>query len=464
MAFGLPANAATGQPAAKQATPMQLPAGARQNDLSGRVPSNQVYAQAFNQASEQVGNPNRATSYTMPGTRTSRSLNMATGQYSEPQTQQSFGGNMAYNAIDDRPSPIQSKATGIDGSAMPWKDALSQKEAFTGGLVERLGQYQSGAQTGRPDINPRQILNQANERLADGSFVNPFRNPVAPALSQARPQPATQSNTAMQNSDVQRAMGNANQYMQGNFQNPFGDSQQSNNPMPSWDQHSYNPQSRRADMRTPAVSKAAPAGEFPWLNDRSLNRPRVSGEAGRRTAVIGGDMVISEAQMGAGAFDKMLAEESTKYGPPIQAPGDWKASLQPSWDDVNPATSAAVRERASRGDDRGYSGILPSRAEGSQLGPQPPRAASNGPGSAQPIEPPSQGTPYNPQAAVQGFPDAPPAPGPRDVAQARKGKEPRQPARAGSPRRKVPPANVTYVPVSRRGSAARFGGMRKNGG
>ena len=236
-----------------QALPsMRPPAGARRSDLSGRVPSNQVFAQAYNQASKQTGSPNRATSYTMPGTRTSRSLNPATGQYSEPQTQQSFDGNMAYNAIDNRPGPIQASATGIDGSAMPWQDALSQREAFTGGLVERLGQYQSGAQTGRPDINPRQILNQANERVADGSFNNPFSQA---AVSQRAPTPPSagsfsqqvpygdstfQGYGAGQNPDVQRAMGNANQYMQGSFQNPFGDSQQANNPMPSWDQQSYN--------------------------------------------------------------------------------------------------------------------------------------------------------------------------------------------------------------------------------
>lgn len=259
---------------------MQPPPGARQNDLSGQVPANQVYAQAFNQASEQVGSPNRATSYTMPGTRTSRSLNPATGQYSEPQTQQSFDGNMAYNAIDNRPGPIQARATGIDGSAMPWQDALSQREAFTGGLVERLGQYQSGAQTGRPEINPGQILNQANERLADGSFSNPFRNPVAPALSQRAPQSPQAAGSfsqkftygdstfqgygAGQNPDVQRAMGNASPYMQGIFQNPFGDSPQANNPMPSFDQQFYDPSApRNYDMRTPARSVVAPAPSRP---------------------------------------------------------------------------------------------------------------------------------------------------------------------------------------------------------
>ncbi len=267
------------------------PTGARSNDLSGQVPANQVYAQAYNQASEQVGSPNRATSYTMPGTRTSRSLNPATGQYSEPQTQQSFDGNMAYNAIDNRPGPIQSRATGIDGSAMPWQDALSQREAFTGGLVERLGQYQSGAQTGRPDINPGQLLNQANERLADGSFSNPFsqaavsqRAPQSPQSAGNFSQPVAYGDStfqgygAGQNPDVQRAMGNANQYMQGNFQNPFGDSQQANNPMPSWDQPSYDPQPPRVAANGPGAAQPTPpqrpAG--PWTSEgiRAYDDPR----------------------------------------------------------------------------------------------------------------------------------------------------------------------------------------------
>jgi hypothetical protein len=203
------------------------PPGARQNDLSGQVPSNQVYAQAFNQASEQVGSPNRATSYTMPGTATSRSLNPATGQYSEPQTRQSFDGNMAYNAIDNRPGPIQARATGIDGSAMPWQDALSQREAFTGGLVERLSQYQSGAATGRPDIDPGQLLNQANERVADGSFNNPFRAPGQPASPSPEPtRYATQGNQSVPySSDVSRAVRQATPYTQGTqWQNPFGES------------------------------------------------------------------------------------------------------------------------------------------------------------------------------------------------------------------------------------------------
>jgi hypothetical protein len=206
---------------------IQPPPGAKQNELSGQVPSNQVYAQAFNQASEQVGSPNRATSYTMPGTAVSRSLNPTTGQYSEPQTRESFDGNMAYNASDNRPGPIQARATGIDGSAMPWQDALSQREAFTGGLVERLGQYQSGAQTGRPDINPGQILNQANERVADGSFNNPFRAPVQPAPPSPQPPrydtPGNQ--TVPYNSDVSRAVRQATPYTQGTqWQNPFGES------------------------------------------------------------------------------------------------------------------------------------------------------------------------------------------------------------------------------------------------
>jgi len=252
----------------------------RQNDLSGRVPSNQVYAQAYNQASEQVGSPTRATSYTMPGTATSRSYNPMTGQYSAPQSRQSFDGNMAYNAIDDRPGPIQARATGIGGAPMPWQDALSQREAFAGGLVERLSQYQSGAASGRPDINPGQLLTQANERLANGSFINPFRSPIPAATNLQEPvrydtQPPS---TDPYNSDVAMAVRQATPYTQGTqWQNPFGRSANITPPatLEAFLQpeplalEQYSPNLSQPIQETAAVPQAQPPAargsrRFPW--------------------------------------------------------------------------------------------------------------------------------------------------------------------------------------------------------
>ena len=49
-------------------------------------------------------------------------------------------------------------------------------------------------------------------------------------------------------------MDNATQYMQGNFQNPFGNSPQANNPQPTWGQQSYDPMALQASPQTQARS------------------------------------------------------------------------------------------------------------------------------------------------------------------------------------------------------------------
>jgi hypothetical protein len=187
--------------------------GARVNDLSGQVPSNQIWAQAYNQASNQYGGNTQAQSWTMPGSFTSQGYNPANGQYGPMTGGQSWDGNMAYNAIDQRPGPITADATGIGGSPMQWQDTLAQRDAFVNNLTQRLGQYSGGQLTGQPTFDTNQLLSQADSQLASGTYYNPF---------------------AQQSPDFQQAMGNANQYMQGQFQNPFGNSPQANNPMPTW--------------------------------------------------------------------------------------------------------------------------------------------------------------------------------------------------------------------------------------
>ena len=190
------------------------PQGARQNDLSGQVPSNQIWGQAYNQASDQFGGNTQAQSWTMPGSFASQGYNPTTGQYGQPTSGPSWDGNMAYNAIDQRPGPIQASATGVDGSPMQWQDAMTQREAFVGNLSDRLNQYSGGQLTGQPTFDPGQILNQANDQLASGTFYNPF---------------------GQQNPDVQRAMGGASQFATGSeWQNPFGNNPQANNPRPSF--------------------------------------------------------------------------------------------------------------------------------------------------------------------------------------------------------------------------------------
>ena len=78
--------------------PRTPPKGAQQNNLSGNVPSNQIFAQAYNQVAGQYGTPG-ATSFTIPGSYTSQDYNPTTGQYGQMTGGQSFDGNMALSLI-----------------------------------------------------------------------------------------------------------------------------------------------------------------------------------------------------------------------------------------------------------------------------------------------------------------------------------------------------------------------------
>lgn len=247
--------------------PRTPPEGARINDLSERVPANQIWAQAYNQASKQHGGNTQARSWTMPGYYTKQSYNPKTDQYSQPTSGPSWDGNLAYNAIDKRPGPIQATGTGIDGKQMPWQETMSQREAFVGNLSQRLNQYNSGQLTGPVTFDPSQLMAQADDQLAKGTFVNPFAQPVAPASTSARPIAPTPI-AAPQSPAVQGAMDNATQYMQGNFQNPFGNSLQANNPMPSWGQQSYDPRvpqqgAELAPMLDASTRRTAPSAAQP---------------------------------------------------------------------------------------------------------------------------------------------------------------------------------------------------------
>jgi hypothetical protein len=210
------------------------PQGARQNDLSGRVPSNQVFAQAYGQA----GGTSPVQSWTMPGTASSRAFNPMTGQYSAPQVSPSWAGNMAYNAMDDRPGPIVAQATGVDGRAAPWQDTFRQREAFAGNLSERLQQYSGGQATGPKTYDFPQIMQQAEGQLERGEFANPF-------------------NLAGQ--DVQRTRSAASPYMTGTqWQNPFGNDPAANQPRPSLAQDAYDPSMGYDEQPAPAMSAARP--------------------------------------------------------------------------------------------------------------------------------------------------------------------------------------------------------------
>lgn len=414
--------------------PRTPPAGARQNDLSGQVPSNQIWAQAFNHGSQQYGGNTQAQSWTMPGMSTSQGYNPATGQYSPMTGGQSWDGNLAHNAINQRPGPIQASATGVNGSPMQWQDAMRQREAFVGNLSQRLGQYSGGQATGPVTFDPNQLLSQADDQLANGTFYNPFS---------PQNQGGYFPSTSME-ADFQRAMGNSTQYMQGNFQNPFGP--QANVPQPSWDQRSYDPVSavpQRNAAGAPAGATAytaRPQGGFvpgvnystPWNNDptsplpagykwQKVNegsrsegwlpvseseaaaqpsvRPRVSGQPGQRTAFVGGDIGLSEAHIGTEEFERILAaQQDARMRQLTATPGPFDRMTQ---EDLG-QEQARYGSTSSVGE-----AFVPERQA-----PPPVRTA---PGMAMPKPEPSQGTPYNPQERpesaprVSGRPDAPQA-------------------------------------------------------
>jgi hypothetical protein len=330
------------------------PQGARANNLSGQVPSNQMWAQAYNQASNQYGGNTQAQSWTMPGF--SSSYNPMTGQYSQPTGGQSGDGNMAYQSIDSRPGPITATATGVNGQSMPWQDTLTQREAFAGNLSQRLGQYSSGQLTGPPTFDTNQLMSQANDQLAKGTFYNPF---------------------SQQNPDVQRAIGNSAQYATGTqWQNPFGNSPQANNPMPSLSQATYDP--------TP-----------------------------RATNPFGGELSLSPRP----GATKTPDDE-----------GEWRSMLEGSWD-PGPAQENFYKAGIARG--YRYDPVTPPPPARPPVAPaRPPAAPARPPqddfqqfleqrgmmddyrswtaGRAQPIESPSQGTPYGEPAEPLAAPPAKP--------------------------------------------------------
>jgi hypothetical protein len=227
------------------ASDFRPPQGARSNNLSGQVPSNQMWAQAYNQASNQYGGNTQAQSWTMPGSYASQSYNPSTGQYSQPTGGQSWDGNMAYNAIDSRPGPIQATATGVSGRQMPWQDTLSQRDAFVGNLSQRLNQYNGGQLTGAPTFNASQLVSQADGQLANGTWQNPFAS-----------------------QDVQGAVAAASPYASGSWQNPFGNSPQANVAPPSLSQPTYAPQA--GDFESPAPAPQPPSSFEQFLAQRGL--------------------------------------------------------------------------------------------------------------------------------------------------------------------------------------------------
>jgi hypothetical protein len=551
-----------------------------------------MWAQAYNQASNQYGGNTQAQSWTMPGTSTSQAYNPTTGQYGPMTGGQSNAGNMAYNAINNRPPPITATATGVGGNQMPWQDAMTQRDAFVGNLSQRLGQYAGGQLTGPVTFDPNQLLSQANDQLANGTYYNPFAQNAAPYNPSRNPvQPVYEDvNRQRFNPDVQRAMNNSSQYMQGDFQNPFGPG--ANNPQPTWGQQNYNP-SPSPQRYQPAPGGHDLSGDIYYRpgtgpgaaptsqeeKDRIFRENYANNPAnwvyydpatGMATHGIPAGTPPSSPRVASTDYHANPSPQSSPIAPgqgdlsndiyyrPGTGPG---AAPQPSrqpYDDQaeierlrQQASQDNLRNSQNRNSDQPGPSVTTPRGYGSgssivpQQRPSRPapvtaipeitftpeqqaqldaiQQASNQQeadkakrvlGQAQPILPPSQGTPYNPQAPSQGLPPVPPTPSPRNESVAApsqlqagqsklaqiddeigkwqqatygtwQGNGPpaewqshiqalqrlRAKAAAGdpaalawNPKMKAPAAHVTpSVPVNMRGESVRSGGMRRNG-
>jgi hypothetical protein len=160
-------------------TPRTPPPGAQRNDLSGPVGYNLWGAQAANQIGQGLG-AQPYQSFTLPGM--AQSTNMLTGQpRSEPV--QNWDGNLAYQPASNRPGPVSWNTTGMDGTnysgSQGWQQMAAQRDAFSQNIIDRLGQYQGGGQTGQPSFDFAAMLDQANKTLSAGNWRNPFSDPRA---------------------------------------------------------------------------------------------------------------------------------------------------------------------------------------------------------------------------------------------------------------------------------------------
>jgi hypothetical protein len=178
----------------------QVPFGARANDLSApNLPYNMWGAAGFNFANNSINNgQGNYTSYTLPGY--GQSFDGATGQ-PKGEPFQSWDGNMAYAQPSQRPGPISWTSTGPDGQQREgiqgFQQAAMQRDATTQGIINRLGDYQTGGLTGMPSYDVSQMLRAGEESLRNNTWQNPFMDPMAyntlPSFTQRSYDPTPQA-------------------------------------------------------------------------------------------------------------------------------------------------------------------------------------------------------------------------------------------------------------------------------
>jgi len=158
-------------------------------------------------------------------------------------------------------------------------------------------------------------MQQSNDQMNNNTFYYPF---------------------AQQNQNYQRAMGNSTQYMQGDFQNPFGNSPQVNNPMPSWNQQSYDPNAQYGQPMGDPTSRS-PAT---W-SDADLQAANQAAEARARQQASAGLMDGGVRYYRDPATGKVLSDSMSGRGQ--DAAANWEAGE--AWRAKNPTpTPVASRQ------------------------------------------------------------------------------------------------------------------------
>jgi hypothetical protein len=155
---------------------------------SAPTPSNQIWAQAWNQArpQSQKATP-QANTYTAPGEHYRQQLRFDGKPQAAPARMGSSDfGNYAYAQDGYRPAAFTQKATDFTGAASESPD-FARRDAFIDQLNARLGSYQSGVYStpqprNAPSYDVQALWENAGKMVRNG-WRNPFsrQSPLANA-------------------------------------------------------------------------------------------------------------------------------------------------------------------------------------------------------------------------------------------------------------------------------------------
>jgi hypothetical protein len=144
-------------------------------------PSNQVWAQAWNQSRQQyptAGQAPQAVSYTAPGSQYRQQLRFDGRPQPAPVfVGNSDMGNYAYAQPGSRPDAYSQRTTDFTGATSTAPD-FARRDAFISQLNDRLGNYQSGVfgaaqPLAQPTYDVQSLWNNAGKMVKSG-WSNPF--------------------------------------------------------------------------------------------------------------------------------------------------------------------------------------------------------------------------------------------------------------------------------------------------